>query len=544
MEEMNPSPLSVTFDETSGELHAQFDPTGGMPPPDIGMLRQELTDKGWGSFYLDDNATAGFFAECRKAKAPVEMVVGARRDGEFSVTIDTDLMTVWLTIVPPQGGKAVTLEEIGTELRDQGVIHGIHRNRIDAALAAGQCERTVIAEGNPPREGQPTRFETLFDQEQEESAEEDDLDRIKYTDLCHILLVKPGDHLMRRVPPVPGKNGVNVKGQEVLAKLTPDIPFATGLPGAEPDQQNPDLLLATLGGQPLLKKNGVMVNPVLDVTDVDLSTGSLTFEGTLRVGGDIKSGMHINVSGDVIVNGTVEAAEIVAGGNVAIRGGVVGHPDSRPGATSLPETTARIFSEGTVQALFMENAHIEAGKSIQVDRSTRQCELLAREEILVGKPGTKTGQIIGGRAQATTRIATATLGASTGIKTLLQVGLDPYLDEQLSEKEKQLKRKCDEVDRIIKLQSYFRQNPAKGADGVAEKVEATRRQLLADIDTLTAELKELRGKLELAEDGRVAASSTIYFGTEVRIGQLGWQAPDDMGRAVIKLQAGKIYVEK
>jgi uncharacterized protein (DUF342 family) len=542
MEELNIPPSLISLDENTGELRARFDPAEGMPAPDLALLRQMLADKGWGNLYFDDNAAIAFIADCRKAAEPLETVVGARRDGEFSLSIDADLMTAWLTLVPPQGGKAVTLEELGAGIQEQGIVHGVRRNRIDEALVAGQCERIAIAEGDPVQEGRPTGFETLFDRQQEDTAEENDLDRVKYNDLCHILLVKPGDKLMRRIPPVSGKNGANVKGQEVLAKLTPDLPFAADLQGAAPAQHNPDLLVATLGGQPLLRDRGVMVNPVLDVVDVDLSTGSLTFEGTLRVGGDIKSGMRIKVSGDVVVNGAVEAAEIVAGGNVAIRGGVVGHPDSRPGATSLPDTTARIFAEGSVQALFMENAHIEAGKSILIDRSARQCELLAREEVVVGKPGIKNGQIVGGRTQATVRVATPVLGSATGIKTYVQVGLDPYLEQQLVDKEKQLQRKYDEVDRVIKLQTYFKQNPAKGEGGVAEKVEATRRQLLADIDTLNVELKELHSKVELAADGRVAVSNSIYYGTEVRVGHLGWQAPDDMGGAVIKLESGKISV--
>ncbi|HVK93404.1 MAG TPA: FapA family protein [Noviherbaspirillum sp.] len=544
MEEHPLTSLSISLNEETGELRVGFDPAVGLPPPDLTAFRQAVIDKGWETLYFNDNAVADFFSQCRKTKEALSVVVGARRDGEFSLTLDSDLMTAWLTLVPPQGGKAVALEALGEALREQGINHGILRDQINAAFATGQCDRIAIARGDAPQEGYPTRFESLFDVKEEEPTEEDELDRIQYRDLCHILLVKPGDKLMRRIPPIQGKDGTNIKGQAVLVKQLPDLPFALGLQGAEPDKNNPDLLVASLGGQPILKDNGVMVNPVLDVVDVDLSTGSLTFEGTLRVGGDIKSGMRINVSGDVIVNGTVEAAEIVAGGNVAIRGGIVGHPDSRPGSQSLPETTARIFSKGSVQALFMENAHVEADKSILIDRTARQCELIAREEIIAGKPGSKNSQIIGGKTQATYRIATAILGATTGIKTHVQVGLDPYLEEQLADKERQLQRKYDEVDRVVKLLTYFKQNPQKGAGGIAEKVEGTRQQVLVDIDSLTADIKELRGKVELAEDGQVSVSTSIYFGVEVRIGQLNWQARDDMGGATIKLQAGKVMVEK
>jgi uncharacterized protein (DUF342 family) len=545
MEELNSHSLSFSLDEENGELRVRFDPADGMPAPDMAMIRQALTDKGWSDCHLDDKAVDDFITGCRKATQPLEMAIGARRDGEFALTLDDDLSTAWLTLVPPQGGRAVSRAVLDETLREQGIIYGIDHQAIDAAFAAGQCERAAIARGDPPQEGVATRFNSLFDQEKQAAEEEEEeLERIKYADLAHLLLVGPGDKLMRRIPPVPGKNGTNIKGHPILPQPTPDIPFRNALQGTAPDPGDPDLLIATSGGQPTARDNGVMVNPVIEVLNVDLSTGNIEFEGTLRVGGDIKSGMRIKVTGDVIVNGTIEAAEIHAGGNVASRGGIVGHLDSRPGSQSLPDTTARIFCEGSVQALFMENAHVEAGKSILIDRSSRQCELIARDEVVVGKPRAKTGQIIGGRTQATLRVATGVLGASTGIKTHVQVGFDPYLEKQIQHKDLELKRKCDEIDRVIKLLAYFRQNPKKGEGGVAEKVEGTRRQLLAHIDALTAELKTMREKVELSEQARVDVGAEIYYGAEVRIAQQVWQAPDDMSGGSIQMQGSRIAVDR
>jgi uncharacterized protein (DUF342 family) len=541
MEESSLEPLSLSLNEKTGELRAQFNPAGGMPAPDPATFRRALSDKGWDGIDLDEQAVDVFISNCRKTDKPLDMVVSARRDGEFAITVADDLLTAWLTLVPARGGQPVTPAMLDEALRAEGIAYGILRNEIDAALAAGHCERKPIACGEPAQEGTATRFEILFDRE-DEPSEENDLERIKYADLSHILVVKPGDPLMRRIPPVAGKKGANIKGHPLLPMPTPDMPFRNDLKGAARDKEDPDLLIAAAGGQPVLLNNGVMVNSLIDVADVDLGTGSIAFEGTLRVGGDVKAGMRIKVTGDVVVNGTVEAAEIIAGGNVAVRGGIVGHPDTRPGSQSLPETTARIFCEGTVQALFMESAHIEAGKSIMINRSARQCELIARDEIVVGKG--KTGQITGGRTQATLRIATGSLGSSTGTKTYLQVGLDPYLEKQIANKELELKRKVDEVDRVIKLLAYFKQNPAKGEGGIAEKVEGTRRQAVAAIDDLTEELKILREKMELSEQGQVKASGEIFYGVEVRIANQIWHAPDDMGCATIQMQGRRITVDR
>lgn len=548
MEESGLRPLSFAFDEESGTLHAQFNPAAGTPLIDAAMVNDGLKAAGWDKLCLDGKAIDEFVAACRKAEQPLDKVIGVRRDGEFALQVDSDLMTAWLTLVPPQGGRPVAVEALGKALAEQSIVHGILRPRIDAAFAAGQCERVAIAHGVPPREGQPTWFENLYGKERQpegDSDAEEDHDRIRYADLCHVQLVHAGDKLMRRIPPVAGTQGTNIKGQPVLPAPVPDLAFRNDLQGAAPDPADPNLLVATTGGQPTLLDNGVTVNPVIEVLNVDLSTGSIEFEGTLRVGGDVKAGMRIKVSGDVIVNGAMEAAQITAGGNVAVRGGIVGHPDSRPGSHSLPETTARIICEGSVQAMFMENVHVEAGKSIVINRSARQCELIAREEIVVGKNSSRTGQgqIIGGRTQATQRVATGVLGASTGISTYVQVGSDPYLEKQIADKDAEFKRKCDDLDRVIKLLAHFKKFPEKGANGVAQKVDTARRQLLADIDDLTAELKDLRTKIEMAEQACVEVGKQIHYGVEVRIAQQTWQAPDDMSGATLELQGSRIAVE-
>ncbi len=223
------------------------------------------------------------------------------------------------------------------------------------------------------QEGTSGGFQSLFERKQKDAPEdEEDHAIIKYSDLGHLLVVHPGEQLMHRIPPVPGKNGRDIKKRVVLAKAIPAQEFGKNLQGAAPAPDDPDLLVATLGGQPVLLADGVIVNPVIEVPDVDLNTGNIDFEGTIRIAGDLKSGMRVKVAGDVIVNGTVEAAEIVAGGNVAVHGGIIGHADARPGSHALPANTARIRCEGSVKAMFMENAHIEAGSTILVERNARQ----------------------------------------------------------------------------------------------------------------------------------------------------------------------------
>jgi len=529
--------LSFFMNEETGDLHARFEPVGDVPAPDLSTVQRLMHDGGWDVFYVDQKALAEFVAGYRGVPEASERTVGARRDGEFVLTLSGDSMIAQLTLIAPQGGKPVDEGQVFAALRDQGIVHGLLRQQIEAALAIGHCENLTIARGDLAIDGTSARFEPLF---MEQRSEADDKALIKYSDLSHLLLVHPGDRLMRRIAPMPSTDGADVKGQPVLAVAIPDLSFAPDLQGVAPDSADQNLLRATLAGQPMLVDRGVIVNPVIEVPDVDLSTGNIDFEGTIRVSGDVKAGMRIKVAGDVIVSGSVEAAHIVAGGNVAVQGGVIGHADTHASAHALPSNTARIICQGSVQALFMEHVHVEAGAAILIDRSAWQCELIAKDEIIVGKEGAKVSQIIGGLSQASLLIKTSVLGASTGTKTQVQVGFDPFLDEQLQHKERLRQQKFDELDRVLKLIVYFEHNPKKATGDVGSKVEATRVQVLGEINALTEEIKQLSDQTELMDKGRVEAGKTIYYGVEVRVGQQVWQAPDDMGGAVIRIVDGKI----
>lgn len=541
-----PQALSILLDENSGQLRAKFDPAGGVPP-DLAIFTQALADHGWDGYYLDDDALDDFLVRCSTAKQPVGAIVGGRRDGTFSVRLAEDLMTAWLTLVPPQGGKAVDVAAVMAVLSDKGVVYGILHDEIKSAFAAGYCADVAIARGDMPQEGVACRFESLFDHSEAPAAGEDALADVEHSDLCHLLLVQPGDPLMRRIPAVTGKNGIDIKNQEIAAKQFPDVPFGNVIQGAALDQNDPDLLIAACAGQPMLTANGVSVNPVVVVPDVNLRTGNITFEGTLRVTGDVKAGMRLNVTGDVLIGGTVEAAEIVAGGNVVVSAGIIGHSDTLSGSHALPATTAIIRCEGSVQALFMENARIEAGDSIMIDRAARQCELIARNKIVVGKSGAAGGQISGGLAQAMMLVKATILGSSAGIKTRVQVGFDPFQDKKRVGKEQALKGKMEELDKVLKLLAFFEHNPKKGEGGVREKVERTRHQLVGDINQLTNEVNQLgdgeKAKDDSLDKAQVEVARMMHYGVEIRIGKQVWEAKDDMRGSTVKLdEEGKIVV--
>jgi uncharacterized protein (DUF342 family) len=218
---------------------------------------------------------------------------------------------------------------------------------------------------------------------------------------------------------------------------------------------------------------------------------------------------------------------------------VIGRAEKKTGTQNLADSAARIQCAGSAQALFMENAHVEAGNSILIMQNARHCELIARNEIIVGPSGSRaggrSGQIIGGRAQAGMLVQADIIGTAVATKTRIQVGLDPYLDEQILKLQTQIQRKVAELDQVLKLIVFFERNPGKNVGGVGDKVNAKRVQQLSEINLLTAEVDALEAQLELIEKAAVKVSTTIHDGVEIQIGKQSWKVKEDTGGGTYKL---------
>ncbi|MBI3228844.1 MAG: DUF342 domain-containing protein [Burkholderiales bacterium] len=526
------------LNEDSGELQAHFDPHAHRPINQT-ILKESLADAGFADFKLDDNAVNDFLAHSRSAKEILIWVIARRRDAEVMLDVADDLMAAYLTIVPADGGKPITTQQVDELLRFNKISFGILHAEIAQAVAAGKCDNLLVARGEQPNEGIPTRFKSLLDEKRDELSHVDDGAVVKFRDLSHLLIVQPGDRLVQRFPPIQGTNGIDITGQVAFPQPLPDLHFGHEYPGAAP-AEDPNILVALIEGQPVLTGYGCIVNPVIEVPNVDMSVGNIVFDGTLHVNGDVISGMSIKVTGDVIIRGTLEAAEIEAGGNVSVSGGIIGHADSRPGATSLPADTAVIRCKASVQALFVENAHIEAGDSIYIDRSARQCELIALNDILVGKTGSKISQIIGGVTQAKHMIKAMIMGAPSGVKTRLLVGMDPFVDEAIANKQRALQKKKEELDKLVMLVKFFKANPKKAEPSTMAKIASTGQMLTQEIAILNQELQQLSENLKCDEDAHIEMGKTVHFGTEVKIGKQVWIAKDDMPGTTLGLVDGQL----
>jgi len=526
--------LAFRMGEDDRTLLAEFTPAEGRSPVDSTQIRHALAEQGLDSLFLAEKALAELIRKYGTASEPFTLAIGERKDAEIAVTIASDKMTASLTIIPSYGGRPADREQVLDALKRVGVVSGILDAEIDAAIAAGKADARLIARGKAPVHGTDAEFRSLVPEIKNRSPKVDDRGTVDYRDLGLFVTVAAGDPLMKRIPATAGVPGEDVLGEIAPAKPGKDSPFAPGLQGATVSAEDENLLVAKIAGQPLLVAHGVKVESTLKVQSIDLSTGNLAFEGTVNIVGDVKSGMKIRASGDVIVGGMVEAAEIQADGDITIKGGIIGHGEKVQEGSSRHDV-ARISSGGSISALFVENAHLEAGNSILITEVVKQSELTAINQVVVGREGSKKGHIVGGLTRATLLIQAQVAGSPAGIRTDMEVGVNPLLQSRMDAVGKRLQQLAKEQEELARIIVYARDNPQRIKPELLQKTEHTREKLQLDIDTCAQEKDVLQTQLGLADDARVVIGQKVFGGVHVRIGNKMRQVDVERGSGTFRL---------
>jgi len=157
--------------------------------------------------------------------------------------------------------------------------------------------------------------------------------------------------------------------------------------------------------------------------DIGLKTGHVNHPGCVIVRGDVRAGSEIMTGGDLEVRGHIEWADIQAGGNLVVGGGISG-TKSRP---------MRIA--GSVRARYITDARIEAGGHVEVAREVVQSSIKAR-----GTVSAERGRIVGGEIVALQGIRARRVGSPQGLPTRLIAAVDFELPNRVGTKRAEIRR--------------------------------------------------------------------------------------------------------
>lgn len=496
----------LSFVEKEGRVLVHRQAPASHPPLDAAKLHELLKQAGYGQWFVHEEALATAVARCNAGDETFDVPVGERRDGSFMVEIAPDALCAWVTLVPAYGGKAIATEDVLRGLQSANVKFGIDQHAIGDLCRANQPGRVVAALGVPPTHGEDARFDLLIDLHRSRTPKLNAQGLIDFRDLGEIMVVEAESPLMRRTPATAGVNGRNVHDQVVPAKPGQDSKFTDNLAGVHLAADDPNVLVSAVKGQPVQVENGVQVEQVLRLKEVNLSSGNITFDGSVVIEGDVTNGMKVHATGDIQVGGTVDGGILDSGGSIQISGGVI--------------AGARVQAAGAVSARFVEHAYLNAGTVISVDDMVLQSELQALNQILVGVKSPQRGRLVGGMARAMLLVQAPILGGVASTNTQVQVGVNPVLEARHRELEELSEKQKKDEENLKKLVHHLIKTG--GNKDVLEKAKTSWKHTVQIWAETLKEKDEVEKQLALIDGARVevrqstAGAVDLAFGKRVR----------------------------
>ncbi|CAM4008717.1 FapA family protein [Aeromonas bestiarum] len=448
--------------------------------------------------------------------------VAQRHDARVTLVVEKDRMSAVAQITADWGGKYLTTEELEQAVQASEISQGVQAPLIAAAILAakeatpGALIKLPVALGKAAVNGQDTRFERLVETPAERILKPQELDhgRVDMRDLGTLLTVKAGAQLMRRHPATQGVPGFTVTGQELPAKHGKDSPMVAG-EGTFASPDDVDLLLAGRPGLPRQEKNGMKVDDVLSVKQVDIRHGHVIFEGALIVAGDVTPGMKIKTSGDVVIGGFVEGGYIESSGTITVRNGIIGRKSEQS-----DEYLCHLNAQGEIHASYAQYAKLEAGGDIQIQSQLSHCYSRSGQDIKVGDSGMRKGHLLGGISIANRLIMAPILGASAYNQTRLQILGGYFTHKEQEQALRQRKQECrDQLDKLQDLLLKLLQLPGdKRNPQTVQKIKLIRTQHIDESKLLDEQLEAAQEELQkLMTEMDIIATQRVFPGVEVEM---------------------------
>lgn len=408
------------------------------------------------------------------------------------IRLEDEGRAAWLTVA---AGPVLGREAVDEALAGAGIVAGIDGEavvRVAEALTvdAEVPEDYCVARGRAVVDATPDVLELV----EPIGPIAGRLRQDESFDFCErrlIIPVETGETIGRIVPGSPGEPGFDVLGHAIAPRPAAALKLALG-DGITRDASGS--LLAARQGARSVGKNGALdiVALYVHAASVDLRSGNLETEGSLQIARDVTNGMSVRAGVDLAVKGTVEAADVEAGGSIEIGGGVIG------------VDKGRVRAGGDLKLRHALSARLFAGGTLEVTRSVSTSDLHARE-ITVG------GTLLGNQAVAESRIRVLDAGSPAGGPCLLRVAHPLAIPGS---------EKKDQDDARDRARALLRNGPDRLS---ARKSRDTRkgrgeRPSVVSAPKLAPQLEFRKRQRELQPSARIEIRGTAHAGCKIDFG--------------------------
>ena len=442
-------------------------------------------------------------------------------------------MVAWLMLFPPSDpSDKLDMASLAAVMQEHGVTTGID-STVFAYIFQQHPYFALIpcACGTPVQEGEDGRIIEHYPRQLSKSVKLDERGVADYRAMNYMQVINEGDVICDIIPPKPGVAGVRVDGTvaEPRACKAATVPKGANTELTEDGTQ----LRAAKGGHLEFDGSKFLIKLILDIPgDIDYKTGNIDYVGDVHIRGDVRGTFIVKATGNVTIDGLVEAATVEAGGDVLISCGVLG------------DNNAVIKSGGNIRAKYLDNCEAYAGKSIFAD-CIISSQVCSDESVQVTSG---RGTIIGGSIVAAHSIKARLVGTESGRKTEIELGTLTYIKQTSSIDTDELKQNMDELAQLERDIEFLtkRQRLEENEGKPNPRLESAllrKATVCARIDELTRHQQELENMKPDPTKCRFEAS-TVYPPTMLTISGAIWKFEDTKNScvAIFNKDTGEIRV--
>jgi len=469
--------------------------------------------------------------EGAKPSQPSKGEVGEDR---IKVVVTPDRFSASVAIYISKDNQApVTADMVRAALGTKGITTGIDDDAINNLVEDVRYnEMTVVARGTQPVPGEDGKLIFKFDPVPTFAPREDENGRIDYKDINFIQSAVAGQILVEKKPLTNGTPGVDVFGKEIPSRPGRDVRLPTGLNTTV--SEDGLKLVASIDGSIVFASQRVNVNSVHTIGgDISIITGNIKHNGSLIIRGKIESGFEVHANGDIEVGNTVADAKVISGGNIMIKGGLLG---SRSGL---------VQAAGDVHCKYVDDQVIVSGHAVTVGGELFNGIVTAKTRVVV--TGSK-GRIVGGRIMAGDEIRATFLGSENGTKTELQVAYEPNLMKRYHELIAEIKHFEENAQRV--KESLFVFHRMKMDNKLSpERAEAMKRLEEFQVSYPEQRLayderkQDIEAEIQKNQSARIIAEQRVYPGVVLQFGIIYREIKDEMGPSCFMLSGGSVVWE-
>lgn len=486
--------------------HCEFGPQDMLPDGvDMTEERRALIDKAekLSRDILWRFQQSQYEAEHPKEDAPV---LPAGTDSQACTWVTGNRMYAYVLLLPPLGaGKPMSQGLLNLALAAENIQYGIKEEALQTLAGKEPLYFKIVevAEGTRPIDGKDGYIEEVIPRDSKLRLVEKANGEVDFRDMNWFQQVKQGDVLCNIIHPTEPTDGISVYNNPITAN--------PGKKAVVPAGKNTELsedgtqLLSKIDGQILVRNDKYNIEQTLTIDgNVDFSIGNLDVTGNLVVQGDICSGFEVRATGDITVNGMIEGASVVAGGNIFVRSGMNGNSKG-------------VLTAGKdIRCKFMENTVASAQGDIYLESSVNS--YVHSWGAVMVKSG--KGVVIGGEIIAMKGIEARSVGSKLNLPTY--VGL--VRPESFSDEKNRLKSEREKLLAIIEQ---------KEQEGTSHAIESLKER---DIQSKLETMNEMEQEMLKS----VMRFNIIYPNTTLAIGHIRTTVREEHNQNMIYLKEGEI----